>query len=150
MTHLTWGHQHSNFARAVCTVFVMKKPYRCSFSNRYFIRSSVPFFSFVPNSALERRILLGRDALETLHYNTITDTGKLPPRHVSSAFDQLLPENLGRWRSVARHQADPRVRPLELVKLPCANLPGGRPKSWNRPETHSICSSPPHPGQFQC
>jgi hypothetical protein len=103
------------------------------------------FFSFVPNSAPERRILLGRDDLEALHYNTVTDTRRLPPRHVSSAFDQLLPKDLGWWRSVARHQADPGVGPLGLVKLPCANLPGGRPRSWNRPETPSICSTPTPP-----
>jgi len=40
-----------NFTRAVCTVFIMKKLYRCFFSTLYFIRSSVPFFSFVPSRA---------------------------------------------------------------------------------------------------
>jgi len=111
-----------NFTRAVCTVFIMKRLYRCFFSTLYFIRSSVRSSPLCP-AALERRILLGRNDLEALHYNTVTDTGKLHPRRVSSAFDQLivgllLPEDLGWWRSAARHQADPGVGPLELVKLP--------------------------------
>ena len=148
MAHLTWGHQHSNFTRAVCTVSIMKKPYRCS--SLVSISFDLPFRSSpLCPTALERRILLGRNDLEALHYNTVTDTGKLHPRRVSSAFDQLvvgllLPEDLGWWRSAARHQADPGVGLLELVKLPCANLPG-RPKSWNRPETPSIGSSPTPP-----
>jgi hypothetical protein len=128
----------------------MEKPYRCSFSSFYFIRPPVMFFSFVPNSAPERRILLGRDDLEALHYSTVTDTGRLPPRHISSAFDQLLPKDLGWWRSVARHQADPGVGPLELVKLPCANLPGGRPGHGTVLKRLIFVPRPPRPGQFQC